>query len=717
MAVNSISIVPRSGPALAPSPPAPLHLQGRTLILKPQQQQQQQQHQQKPHPQLQKQLQHKPKPNSQLKHDQQQQRNQIHHSVAKSSPPSTGSSPIDMASPVAQVSISAGSSSSSLKIGTSKDWVLPPRPKPGRKPAVDTPVSKRKAQNRAAQRAFRERRANRVQELEQKLSEVEKENELKELGFINTITKLQAENKYLKRSLEQLRLDVDALSSNKRKNPHNSPSPGGFSRSTSSKSTPIALNGCTPPQPANSPNSDLLSIRPIAPSFPKHNSHASTASTSSSAGADLRGGSYAIQQVSPAPSMDSPTHAMNSTTNDDDKSCGICTRDDCLCEEVGLKEVDPDRASVKLEEQLKTFKPMAAVSLRRKRDIGTVQEFDFTSKFSTRKPMPDLKKLRLASNFTNESTGTFRLSNGNDDSLTSLTALKKMDFDENSPVENCGFCSDDTPCVCREAAQEAARLNQDMSTTTTPVSDPMDTLSSNALPPLQIKSNQIQFRKTSLPVMHPGPSVEIQSISNLTPGAVPIVVTPTQRSTTVILGSEQEQTNGCTGNPGTCRQCQTDPMSTLFCTTVASKAKNGTSEAEELDEDVNEDDVMEPVIAADDSNATTAPTPPNTVTTPTALGTPVSAPGLLPHISRHNSISMNISSSRTEPLPIGRSMSRPGPGIFIPCSDAYKTLSRHEKFNSMDFGTLVGKLTTRGMQVDASSVAKVLRELDKKVFN
>lgn len=46
-----------------------------------------------------------------------------------------------------------------LSISTSKKWVLPPRPKPGRKPSQDPPAVKRKAQNRAAQKAYRERRA------------------------------------------------------------------------------------------------------------------------------------------------------------------------------------------------------------------------------------------------------------------------------------------------------------------------------------------------------------------------------------------------------------------------------------------------------------------------------------------------------------------------------------------------------------------------------
>lgn len=56
---------------------------------------------------------------------------------------------------------------------TKKEWVVPPRPKPGRKPAADAPPTKRKAQNRAAQRAFRERRAARVGDLEEQMREME----------------------------------------------------------------------------------------------------------------------------------------------------------------------------------------------------------------------------------------------------------------------------------------------------------------------------------------------------------------------------------------------------------------------------------------------------------------------------------------------------------------------------------------------------------------
>ncbi|KAG3184367.1 hypothetical protein PC129_g25306, partial [Phytophthora cactorum] len=49
--------------------------------------------------------------------------------------------------------------------------------KPGRKPLTSEPSSKRKAQNRAAQRAFRERKERHLKDLETKVEELEKASE------------------------------------------------------------------------------------------------------------------------------------------------------------------------------------------------------------------------------------------------------------------------------------------------------------------------------------------------------------------------------------------------------------------------------------------------------------------------------------------------------------------------------------------------------------
>ncbi|KAF7588538.1 hypothetical protein BBP40_005527 [Aspergillus hancockii] len=76
---------------------------------------------------------------------------------------------------------------------TSKEWVIPPRPKPGRKPATDTPPTKRKAQNRAAQRAFRERRAARVNELEDQIKKIEEDHDIHVAAFKEQISNLSHE--------------------------------------------------------------------------------------------------------------------------------------------------------------------------------------------------------------------------------------------------------------------------------------------------------------------------------------------------------------------------------------------------------------------------------------------------------------------------------------------------------------------------------------------
>ncbi len=105
----------------------------------------------------------------------------------------TGQPPAPSKSAIAPASASSGPhvvppTPTSL---TSKEWVVPPRPKPGRKPATDTPPTRRKAQNRAAQRAFRERRAARVGELEEELKKIEKEDEDEQNALRSQIERLE----------------------------------------------------------------------------------------------------------------------------------------------------------------------------------------------------------------------------------------------------------------------------------------------------------------------------------------------------------------------------------------------------------------------------------------------------------------------------------------------------------------------------------------------
>jgi AP-1-like factor len=69
--------------------------------------------------------------------------------------------------------------------------------KPGRKPLTSEPTSKRKAQNRAAQRAFRERKEKHLKDLETKVSELEK-----------TTESTSHENGLLRAQVERLQMEL-----------------------------------------------------------------------------------------------------------------------------------------------------------------------------------------------------------------------------------------------------------------------------------------------------------------------------------------------------------------------------------------------------------------------------------------------------------------------------------------------------------------------------
>ncbi|KAI0465349.1 hypothetical protein LJB42_000581 [Komagataella kurtzmanii] len=469
------------------------------------------------------------------------------------------------------------------KIVTSKEWVLPPRPKPGRKPSVDTPTTKRKAQNRAAQRAFRERRANRVNELEEKLMELEKEKSIKEGILNNEIKKLQRDKNMLLRRLEKLEKQIGIEGQTDRLLAGND---GGFDTSPQQQISPApSSTGNAPSSNAPSPNSGY---RPESTPYTVDDSMSD-------------GGS------------DSP-------------DCGLCMKDDCVCASIGVKEGTTQASSMEL------FKPMKAVPLKRRRvgdddgnEVDFTNAFKKTSLFASREnnsfvALPRSQTQAQPQQIQNSSSST-----GNNDMFATSSAV-------DTNIEECGFCSDDTPCVCREVAREQAQLERANK----------ELLAETSLPPIiNGRANSLTSNaRQSLPVLHPGPSVSLKT------DAPAISRHPSNKdlktlSTVVTALAEGESQNrgSCTGNPGTCSQCQRDPMSTLFCTTIASK-----------------DEEKAPLPKIQDN-------------------------------------------------------------VFIPCSDAYKTLSRHANFNEVNFNTLIGKLTTKGMLVEAGSVASVLRELDRKFSN
>ncbi|KAJ1023546.1 hypothetical protein NDA16_003163 [Ustilago loliicola] len=83
----------------------------------------------------------------------------------------------------------------------SKEWVLPARAKPGRKPSETEPLTKRKAQNRASQRAFRERKQSYLAELEAKVAAYEAAEIDRSVEIQKVAQKLRAENEALRKEV------------------------------------------------------------------------------------------------------------------------------------------------------------------------------------------------------------------------------------------------------------------------------------------------------------------------------------------------------------------------------------------------------------------------------------------------------------------------------------------------------------------------------------
>ena len=89
-------------------------------------------------------------------------------------------------------------------IQPSKEWVLPARGKPGRKPSATVPPTKRKAQNRASQRAFRERRHAYVTELEEKVAQFEAREMQANVQLQRIAQQYRQEADYLRQSQQEL---------------------------------------------------------------------------------------------------------------------------------------------------------------------------------------------------------------------------------------------------------------------------------------------------------------------------------------------------------------------------------------------------------------------------------------------------------------------------------------------------------------------------------
>jgi hypothetical protein len=456
------------------------------------------------------------------------------------------------------------------KIVMSKEWVLPPRPKPGRKPCDDIPNSKRKAQNRAAQRAFRERRANRVSELEEQIMGMERDRSIQE-GILNNLIKT------LKNENNQLKLENETLKTK---------------------------------------NYELLLKLNL-------NLDENTDNKSSDNG-------------------DNGDNNNNNNNNNNNVTHTI-------------------KSKITLLESLLNFESQRAIPLKRKKNNSPEREIDFTNAFSFKKQrkIPILnasshnditknKEKKRSPHIINNDSSLLSISTVDNNILSTSTStspspsqyLSSISFVKktseintntklnpmniNIPFESCGFCSDDTPCVCKEIADEEEK---------------------------DIKDAKL---KTEIE------KKELELILELTKSA---------------NDEDISQVIKCNGDPGTCLQCRNDPLSTLFCKTVADK-----SNKQEKIKTANFNEFKLPNFNSIINASSSSP-----------LGD-YKLPSL-------------------ESLNFG--VYNDGKKQFVPCADAYKTISNHLDVRNIGINNITNNLQTKGMFVEVGSVVSCLRELDR----
>ncbi|KAJ8112363.1 hypothetical protein ONZ43_g5412 [Nemania bipapillata] len=421
--------------------------------------------------------------------------------------------------PVGTGSQAANSGALPLKTSiTSKEWVIPPRPKPGRKPATDTPPTKRKAQNRAAQRAFRERRAARVGELEEELEEQREEHERVQQQLHHQIENLNVEVESLRSQYAAIK---DALEKERAARTAVTTELESLRRRWRDETSSIS-----------SGNGSFLSHHGRVQSFSSQH-ETKKGSASHASGHRSSTVSFSVpQMVSPpdssalvnypgAPSdvagcgncaSSGACACVDSVLTNTTVECGKCSiGTSCECLEAVL---NGSATETELKRKLSSISTLAPEEKRQKPEPYP-NEIDFTAMFSSKKvSVPAPTPAPAPAPAPSESLPTAQL--------------------PLPPRESCGFCTESSYCMCAEAA---------------------------AAPTLPPMGQQVQTPPPSEDDVGPAP-MEVTST-----GAIKL---PSLRSLNRNSFQPARKAGGCGANgPGTCSQCLRDPKSGLFCRSLA----------------------------------------------------------------------------------------------------------------------------------------------------
>ncbi|KAI9744373.1 MAG: hypothetical protein M1818_001902 [Claussenomyces sp. TS43310] len=425
--------------------------------------------------------------------------------TAASSPPNLAPAPQTLAikttATVMMKSIAPTGTMPPKPLGPNKEWILPPRPKPGRKPATDTPPTKRKAQNRAAQRAFRERRAARVGELEDQLRDTEEQRQRHEMDMCDQILEQTAEISRLEAEVKKFSDDTkawreryyaldNALAVEKR----------------GSQAMLVELNCLR--KGARSTGTDAV---PLPPRRPQRKPSSDASATFEVQTTSALGCGRCIDTGDCA--------CVRTAMGIADSGCGKCASEThCECLEETLK--GPSHESMSSSDLKRSLSPSRDIYDQKRPKRSMEQrgplEIDFTAAFTSK--------------FTSAPV------------RPSQDVASMLNAPPRSAGDSCGFCDGNTFCLCAEAAAQ--------STNTT-----FERESDIRLAPL-------------LHEVTPPPSDSDVTVSDPPSSKIPSLY-PNHRMQHAIKPVTRATENSCTGGPGSCRQCQEDPKSGLFCRSLA----------------------------------------------------------------------------------------------------------------------------------------------------
>ena len=384
---------------------------------------------------------------------------------------------------------------------------------PGRKPATDNPPTKRKAQNRAAQRAFRERRAALVNELENKIKEIEAGHASKQADSHKVIEQLRTKNTQLLKESAVWRVEVEKLKGEKKElaekmNRYR----GEIERLNKEKELNLGTSVNKVQQVASPPSEPE----------PVHEDIGSKVITSDKQ----------IVETAPLPPRSlrntgggivTPTITPATTTG-----AGGCRKDSSgMCPCMGNSE---SSTSQSFSLPIDYTAEVTIHTLLKRPTSPSTKPLDKRARLTPTPPASGSMD-ELETDFT----GMYALGSH---TCVSLSPSRSAII-----TDPCGFCTDGTPCVCAEMdiMKEGERESVDIDVNISFENDPK-------LPPLQLCETG-EITPTRMGTLHP-PN-----------GTKPAFISCAERSkATVVCGKS---------GPGSCATCQEDPLAMLFCQSVA----------------------------------------------------------------------------------------------------------------------------------------------------